>query len=90
MINISLLQYIYNVGQISSSSSKCNPQCDGKSEACIVFTLIKFWKQNDLFIPKKFTQNNFKREIKEFVKAHEKMLKLKALTETEFLVCVNY
>ena len=79
MINISLLQYIYNVGQISSSS-----------EVCIVFTLIKLWKKNDLFIPKKFTQNNFKRKFKKFVEAHEKMLKLKALTETEFLVCVNY
>ena len=86
MINISLLQYIYNVGQISSSSSKCNPQCDGKSEACIVFTLIKFSKQNDLFIPKKFMQNNLKRKVKEFFKAQ----KLKALTETECVVCVSY
>ena len=51
--------------------------------------MIRFFF-NDLFILKEFSQNSFKRKVKEFVKAHEKNLKLKALTETECVVCVSY
>ena len=41
LINISL--YIYNMGQIRASSSNCILQCNRKYNACILFTLIRFW-----------------------------------------------
>ena len=57
MINISLLKYVYNIGEIRASRSNCIPQCNRKSNSCIVLTLTKYWTAWPvLFILKKLTQ----------------------------------
>ena len=43
MINISLLKYVDNIAEIRASRSNCIPQCNRKSNSCIVFTLTKYW-----------------------------------------------
>ena len=72
MINISLLQFLYNTGQISGASSSNCIQCYQKRNTCNVFTLLKFWTA-DLFILQQFTQNNVERKVNEFDIKHKEL-----------------
>ena len=76
MINVSLLQYIYTKWvkpghpvQIAFIRMLLKEQ----SLQHVYFD--KVFEQHDLFILKKFTQNNVERKVHEFVKAYEKKLK---------------
>ena len=74
----SFLKFIMRSGVVctvertaQASSSNCILQCYRKGNVCIVFTLIRFWTS------RWFMQNNVERKVNEFVKVHEKKLKLK-------------
>ena len=87
MINISLLNYTYNrdhrgggtcipPGWVRSGHPVQITFRNATGKVMLVLCLLLYgFEQHDLFILKKFTQNNVKRKVNEFVKAPEKKLK---------------